>query len=75
MDQFKDFTLDPKNFPEKDMQAFVHDLHKKDQHYVLILDPAIKVEQGYEPYEEGVRDGLFIKNPDGSVFVGKVWPG
>jgi alpha-glucosidase (family GH31 glycosyl hydrolase) len=74
MDRFKDFTFDPKNFPLNEMQAMVADLHEKKQHYVLIVDPAIKVEKGYGAYDDGVAQNLFIKNPDGTDFVGKVWP-
>jgi alpha-glucosidase (family GH31 glycosyl hydrolase) len=75
MDEYKDFTLDERNFPEKEMQTFVKELHENHQHYVLILDPAIKVQPGYEAYEDGLKEDVFIKNPDGSVLVGKVWPG
>jgi hypothetical protein len=30
---------------------------------------------GYRPYDEGAKGGYFVKNPDGSTYVGKVWPG
>ncbi|KAI3641242.1 hypothetical protein MIR68_000714 [Amoeboaphelidium protococcarum] len=75
MDQYKDFTLDPRNYPVDKVKKFVADLHAEHQKYVLILDPAIKVEPGHAPFDEGVAKDLFIKRADGNLLVGKVWPG
>jgi alpha-glucosidase len=29
----------------------------------------------YAPYDAGKNLGVFVKNPDGSEYIGKVWPG
>ncbi len=37
------------------------------KHYMMIVDPGIFPEKGYAPYDEGVKDDLFIKSSNGSV--------
>ena len=72
MDSYKDFTLGEQfaGFPE-----FVREM--KDSHIRLIpiIDAGVKVEDGYDIYEEGVQNRYFCQREDGSDFVAAVWPG
>ncbi|HEY3618832.1 MAG TPA: TIM-barrel domain-containing protein, partial [Candidatus Sulfotelmatobacter sp.] len=69
------FTVDPKTFPN--FPELVSDLRKQHFHLVNITDLHIAhvPNQGYAPYETGKAADHFVKNPDGSEFVGIVWPG
>ncbi|KAI0233712.1 hypothetical protein L0F63_002149 [Massospora cicadina] len=75
MDSFKDFTVDPINYPLNKVKAFVTKLHANHQRYVLIIDPAIARNDTYPAYIDGLKKDVFLKNPDGSTYVGQVWPG
>lgn len=69
-----DFTLNNSTFG--DLPGFVKHLHSAGMHFVPILDPGVSAGEPngtYEPYEDGVQLGIFVKNHDGSIFVGKVW--
>ncbi|MDE3186778.1 MAG: DUF5110 domain-containing protein [Acidobacteriota bacterium] len=69
------FTVDPERFPN--FAGFVADLKKQHFHLVTITDLHIAhvAGQGYMPYDTGHAGDNFVKNPDGSEFVGIVWPG
>lgn len=73
MDGYKIFTWDSRNFP--DPQGLVSELRAKNFEVVLMCDPGIKVEKGYDPYDDGVKRDVFIKYPDGEYYTGQVWPG
>ena len=69
------FTVDPDRFPH--FQQMLSDLKQQNFHVVVITDLHIAYlpNAGYAPYDSGAAGDHFVKNPDGSTFVGTVWPG
>jgi alpha-glucosidase len=67
------FTVDRQRFPH--FEQMIHDLRSQGFHSVAITDLHIKKEPGYAPYDSGMANDVFVKNPDGSVYTGVVWPG
>ena len=73
MEEYKAFTFDKERFP--DPKSMVESLKEKGFKTAVILDPGIKVEAEYTPYESGVEADAFLKYPDGERYIGEVWPG
>ena len=73
MERYKDFTVNNETFPE--FAGFVKEMRDKHIHLVPIIDAGVKIEDGYETYEEGKKNGYFCKEADGGDFVAGVWPG
>ncbi len=73
MDAYKDFTLNPDNF--QNFPEFVEEMKGEHLRLIPIIDAGVKVEEGYDIYEEGVKNRYFCQREDGSDFVAAVWPG
>lgn len=73
MDAYKVFTIDEKKFPN--MRQLTEDLAELGIRLVTIMDPGVKVEQGYNIYEEGIENRYFAVHPSGEVYENVVWPG
>jgi alpha-glucosidase len=71
-DGYRPFSWDPVRFP--DPKKLVADLRAQGLRTVVILDAHPKKQRGTVPYDEGLAGDHFVKNPDGSVFEGPVWP-
>jgi alpha-glucosidase len=69
------FTINREYFPH--FEQMIADLRAQGFRTVTITDLHIKKDpgHGYAPYDSGVKNDVFIKKPDGSLFVGVVWPG
>jgi alpha-glucosidase len=74
-DGYAPFTINREYFPH--FEQMIADLRAQGFHTILITDLHIKKNpsHGYVPYDSGIANDAFVKNPDGSVFVGAVWPG
>ncbi|GIY46213.1 lysosomal alpha-glucosidase [Caerostris extrusa] len=70
MDKFKDFTYDEDKYAG--LPEFVDELHNKGMHYVVITDPGISGSEKpgtYPPFDDGVQSDIFLKNPNGTLFL------
>ena len=73
MDGYRVFTWNQDAFP--DPVAMNDDLRALGVRSVVIVDPGVKVDDGYYAYREGASRELFCETPDGSFFTDTVWPG
>ena len=73
MEDYKDFTLNQEEF--SDFEEFVAEMKEQKIHLVPIIDAGVKIEKGYDVYEEGIEKGYFCKKEDGKEFIATVWPG
>lgn len=88
--RYRDFTYD-KNGTYKDLDTFIAStLHKENRKYVPIIDAGIAIvrDGSYKVFDEGLKNGVFIKSGNklrtngndliqgmGGVLYGRVWPG
>lgn len=73
MERYKDFTVDETAFPN--FKEFVAEMRCEGIRLVPIIDAAVKIEDGYDVYVEGIHDNHFCKTAEGGDFVAGVWPG
>jgi alpha-glucosidase len=74
-DHHRPFTVDQIEFPH--FSRMIAHLKKEDIHVVAITDLHIASlpNTNYAPYDSGIAGDHFVKKPDDSTYVGKVWPG
>ncbi|GKT41651.1 alpha-glucosidase [Colletotrichum spaethianum] len=81
MNQYRDFEDDQNSWGYEDAARVLSNLHKNGQHFVPIVDSAIyapnpeNASDAYATYDRGVDADAFVLNPDGSLYIGAVWPG
>ncbi|KAL4764015.1 glycosyl hydrolases family 31-domain-containing protein [Aspergillus foveolatus] len=81
MHGYRDFVNDEYRFPYNETKVFLDKLHAGGRHFVPIVDAALYIpnprnaSDSYETYTRGAARDVFLKNPDGSLYIGAVWPG
>jgi len=73
MEDYKNFTISEKRFPN--FKNFVEKMKEKGFRLIPIIDAGVKIEEGYDVYEEGIDRGYFCVDEEGEPFVAAVWPG
>lgn len=72
MEGYKVFTVSSERF--RDFKKVLKELKHMGFAVVVIIDPGVKVEDGYRVYEEGRQKGYFVTTPSGEIYEGAVWP-
>ena len=73
MDGFRIFTWNPKTFPQP--RNLIKGLAEQGFKTVVIIDPGIKADSGSTVFRSGMSGDHFVRNADGSLYLGDVWPG
>ncbi len=73
MDEYRIFTWNKEHFPNP--KKLSDDLLEQGFRLMAMTDPGVKVDPDYKLYKEGIKGEHFCLNPDGSVYIGPVWPG
>jgi len=69
---YKVFTVDNERF--KGFKKMIGNLKEMGFAVVVIINPGVKVEEGYRVYEEGKENNYFVTTPSGEIYQGEVWP-
>ncbi len=73
MDGYRIFTWNTSSFPNP--KGLISDLKGMGFRTAVIVDPGIKIDEKYHAYQSGLKQDVFLKKPDGTVYNSKVWPG
>ncbi|GGJ47083.1 glycoside hydrolase family 31 protein [Deinococcus roseus] len=72
MEGYKVFTFHPQRFPEPlKLSRWAAEQGVK---IITIMDPGLKKEPGYGPYEEAAKKKFLVQTNRGDVLQGEVWP-
>ncbi len=73
MDGCRVFTWSPTRYPAP--KRLMTDLREQGFKVITIINPGVKADPTDPTFAEGVRRDYFVRQPDGTLFTGVVWPG
>ena len=73
MNEYRVFTWSPTDFPHP--KQVTDSLAALGFKVVTIVDPGVKVDSNYGVFQRGTAKHAWVTMPDGSPYIGKVWPG
>lgn len=73
MDRYRVFTWNPEKFSEPERLHV--ELAQLGVRTVAIVDPGVAAKEDYEVYRSGLEGDHFCRKSDGSLYIGRVWPG
>ncbi|MBP7865389.1 MAG: glycoside hydrolase family 31 protein [Acidobacteria bacterium] len=72
-DQYRPFTWNAAHFP--DPKGMIEKLHGMGLKVLTIVDPGIQLNEDYPVFNEGRKEGYFLKTLDGKLYANNIWPG
>lgn len=69
---YRDFTFDPKRFPNPVQLA--QSLRRDGFRLICILDPGVKKDDSWEVWQDGVKKDVFCKYDKGGIVIKYCWP-
>ncbi|RRD95490.1 DUF5110 domain-containing protein [Clostridiales bacterium COT073_COT-073] len=73
MEGYRVFTWNEKRY--QDPEKTLKDLKEMGIKAITIIDPGVKVDAGYQVYDEGLAKGYFATDKNNLTYVNQVWPG
>ncbi|KAJ5226698.1 uncharacterized protein N7469_006704 [Penicillium citrinum] len=75
MDRRRIFTIDPERFPADLYKDLVDTIHERDQHYIVMVDPAVYYKESNPALEAGLKYDTFMRDNETTIYQGVVWAG
>ncbi len=72
MSGYRTFTWDRGRFP--DPAGLARECLEAGVRLLPIIDPGLKLEPGYAPYDEALARDLLVRDDRGNVLIAEVWP-